>query len=133
MKFKRKNMTRNQRTIRAETLAGILDVFKISTMTLLRWRRRGLPCSVRHGRHYFSAGEVAAWLREHPNLNHGKGRPRPELSADELRDKQEIENVTRFLEAHKEFKSLTVMDFFPIEDEAEKLTTPRRRLSPRPV
>ena len=127
-------MKRNQKITRAETLAGILDVFKVSPMTLLRWRRRGLPCSVRNRRHYFSAGEVAAWLKEHPSLNHGRGRQKPELSAAEQREEQEIENVTKYLEAHKgEFKSLTVSDFFPIEDEAEKLTTPRRRGSLPPV
>ena len=128
----KKNEDKRNRVLRGETLAGILDVFKVSPMTLLRWRRRGLPFTVRNRRHYFSAGEVAAWLREHPRFNHGKGHPKPKESAADLRELQEIENVMAYIE--KTDSSMDVQDFFdPADHDAPEKPTPRRRLTRQTV
>ena len=71
-----RELHKNQPALRRETTAQVMDIFGVSEISIRRWQKLGLPHSERGGQLFFSAGEISAWLKEHPNLNQGPGRPK---------------------------------------------------------
>lgn len=68
--------------LRHESPEGIAAIFDISVSALDNWRKAGCPSSMRDGCLWLNAGEVAAWLKAHPNFGKGPGRPKLKKSAD---------------------------------------------------
>ena len=118
---------------RSETISAIADLFDISVVTTRGWVRRGLPHDRRGGKLFFSAPEVANWLRQHPEFGHGPGRraepESAELQAVRLRKLTAMADLYELRNAVDSGELVNVADFSAeMAEVAEKVKRPLLQL-----